>query len=132
MLKIGYPFSEIGSVLHSPSGHVWDLITDTSRWPEWGPSVKAVDCMDRYIRKGSYGRVKVPLGIWVPFVIADFDDGHFWSWKIWGIHATGHRIEPIDDSSCNIFFAVPAPAAPYLFLCWIAIRRIEAMLEHAT
>jgi Polyketide cyclase / dehydrase and lipid transport len=132
MLNIRYPYSEIGSVLHSPSGSVWDLITDTSRWPEWGPSVKAVDCMDRYIRKGSHGRVRVPLGIWVPFIIADFDDGRSWSWEIWGIHATGHRIEPIDDSSCNIFFSVPALATPYLFLCWIAIRRIEAMLEHAT
>lgn len=131
MLKIAFPISEIGHILHSPSEEVWNLITDTSRWPEWGPSVIAVDCMDRYIRNGSRGRIKVPLGIWVPFLITDFKDKCYWSWKIWGIHATGHRIEPLDDLSCNIFFVVPTLAAPYLFVCWIAIKRIEAMLQHA-
>lgn len=131
MIKFSFPFSEIGDTLNVPYHEVWDIITDTSRWPEWGPSVKAVDCMDRYIRKGSHGRVKIPLGLWVPFVITDFEDGRSWSWKIWGIHATGHRIEPIDDSRCNIFFAVPVLATPYLIVCWIAIRRIEGMLQHA-
>ncbi|MFZ5908302.1 MAG: SRPBCC family protein [Nitrospirota bacterium] len=130
MLRIAAPFSEIGSVLHASPGEVWDLLTDTSRWHEWGPSVKAVDCMDRYILKGSRGRIKIPLGIWVPFVITDFEDTRYWSWRIFGIQATGHRIEPLDDVSCNLFFSVPALGAPYLILCWIAIRRIEAMLQH--
>ena len=132
MLKIAFPFSEIGHTLHSPSADVWDIITDTTRWPEWGPSIIAVDCMDRYIRKGTRGRVKVSLGIWVPFVITDFDDKRYWSWDIWGIHATGHRLEPLDECSCNIFFAVPTLAAPYLFVCRIAIKQIEAILQHAT
>lgn len=131
MLKIAFPFSEIGHTLHSSSEDVWDLITDTARWPEWGPSVIAVDCVDGHIRKGSQGRVRVPPGIWLPFVISDFDDKRYWSWDIWGIHATGHRVEPLDEGRCNIFFTVPTLAVPYLFICWIAIRRIEAILQHA-
>jgi hypothetical protein len=132
MIKISFPFSEIGHMLHSPSGDVWDIITDTTRWPEWGPSVIAVDCVDRYIRKGTRGRVRVRLGIWAPFVITDFDDKRYWSWNIWGLHATGHRIEPLDKRNCNLFFEVPTLAAPYLFVCRIALKRIEAILTHAT
>lgn len=131
MLKISFHFSEIGHTLHSPAKDIWNIITDTTRWHEWGPSIIAVDCADRNIRKGTRGRVKVRLGIWVPFVITDFENELYWSWDIWGIHATGHRIEPLDDRSCNIFFEVPTLAAPYLFICWIAIKRIEAMLQYA-
>lgn len=131
MLKISFHFSEIGHTLHSPAKDIWNIITDTTRWHEWGPSIIAVDCADRNIRKGTRGRVKVRLGIWVPFVITDFDDERYWSWDIWGIHATGHRIEALDDRSCNIFFEVPTLVAPYLFICWIAIKRIEAILQHA-
>ena len=114
-----------------PSQDVWDIITNTTRWPEWGPSIIAVDCVDRYIRKGTCGRVKTLFGIWLPFVIIDFDDQRYWSWKIWGIRATGHRIEPVDAFKCNIFFEVPSIAFPYLSICWIAIKRIEANLQYA-
>jgi len=131
MLKISFHFSEIGHTLYSPAKDIWDIITDTTRWHEWGPSIIAVDCADRNIRKGTRGRVKVRFGIWVPFVITDFDDERYWSWDIWGIHATGHRVEPLDDRSCNIFFEVPTLAAPYLFICWIAIKRIQAILQYA-
>jgi hypothetical protein len=131
MLKISYPFCEMGSVLDAPCDMVWDLLTDTTRWHEWGPSIVSVDSVDRYIKKETRGRVKVRFGIWMPFVITDFEDQRYWAWTIWGIRATGHRLEPVDASSCNIFFEVPTMAAPYLFICWIAIKRIKAILEHA-
>jgi len=132
MLKISFPFSEIGKTLNVPSQLVWNLITDTSRWPEWGPSIIAVDSVDRYISKGTRGRVKVRSGIWMPFVINDFHEQEYWSWNIWGIRATGHRVEALGANSCNIFFEVPSLAAPYLFICWLAVKRIEAILQHAT
>lgn len=132
MLKISFPFSEISHTLHSPSGDVWDIITDTTRLPEWGPSIIALDCMDRFITKGTRGTVRIPIGIWVPFVITAFVNKRYWSWDIWGIHATGHKLEPLNECSCNIYFEVPTLVAPYLFVCWIAIKRIEAILQHAT
>ena len=131
MLKISYPFCEVGSFLDAPCGMVWNLLTDTRRWHEWGPSIISVDSVDRYIRKGTRGRVKVRLGIWVPFVVSNFEDKRYWSWDIWGIHATGHRVEPIGASSCNIFFEVPSLATPYLFICWLAIKRIKSLLAFA-
>ena len=129
MLKISYPLCEIGYTLNVPAEDVWDFITDTTRWPKWGPSVIAVDCNDRYIKKGARGRVRIPLGLWVPFVITDYKDKTYWSWKIWGIRATGHRTEPIDERRCTLIFDVPALAAPYLIICWIAIRRIQNLLK---
>ena len=131
MIKLSFPFSEIGHTLSFPPQDVWNILTDISRWTEWGPSIISVDCVDRYIRKGTRGRVKVHFGMWVPFVITDFHEQRYWSWNIWGIRATGHRIEPVDESSCNLFFEVPAIAVPYLFICWIAIKRIKAILENA-
>jgi hypothetical protein len=130
-LKIAFRSSEIGLTIHWPCGAVWDIMTDTNCWSEWGPSVIAVDCVHRYIRKGTQGRVKVPLGIWVPFVIPEFDDKRYWSWAIWGIRATGHKLEPFDERSCNIFFEVPTLAIPYLLVCRIALKRIEAFVKNA-
>jgi len=118
-------------MLMNGSQSVWELITDTTRWPEWGPSVTAVVCRDRFIKKGSCGKVKTRLGIWVPFVITHYEDNRYWAWQIWGIPATGHRIEPLDEYRCSLAFEVPAFAAPYLFICWIAINRIEAIIQNA-
>lgn len=130
MVKISYPFCEIRMSLDATRDAVWELITDTSRWTEWGPSVSAVDSTDRYIRKGTRGRVKLPIGIWIPFLITDYEDKRYWSWSVCGIRATGHRIEPFGERKCAIIFEVPTLAAPYLFICWLAIRRIEIILRH--
>lgn len=132
MIRISFPYCEISKTLYSSSEEVWLLIADTTRWHEWGTSISRVDCADKYIRKGTRGRVKLRIGIWVPFVISYFEDKRYWSWDIWGIRATGHRVEPLGANSCNIFFEVPFLAAPYLFICWLAVKRIEAILQNAT
>ncbi len=129
MLKISFPFSEIGQTLHASCEDVWELITNTKRWHEWGPSITEIDCAERYIKKGAHGKVKIPIGIWVPFVITEYEEMRYWSWRIWGVRATGHKIEPLDECRCNIIFEVPTFASPYLFICWIAIRRIKIILE---
>jgi len=129
VLTLSYPLCKIGRRLHVPSDVVWDVITDTTRWPEWGPSVSAVDCRERYVRKGIRGRVRLPFSMWVPFAITEYEDRRYWAWNIWGVRATGHRIEPLGDGSCLLIFEVPFFAAPYLFICWLAIRRIASLLE---
>lgn len=130
MVKISSPFCEIRKSINATQEAVWTLITDTSRWTQWGPSVSEVNSTDRYIRKGTRGKVKLPIGIWIPFLITDYEDKRYWSWSVWGIRATGHRIEPLDEKKCVITFEVPTLAAPYLLVCWIAIRRIESILQN--
>ncbi len=77
---------------HASSRELWRFLTDTTLWPMWGPTVLAVRCSERFIRKGSIGKVRTPIGVWVPFVITEYDDLHFWAWKVAGIRATGHRV----------------------------------------
>jgi hypothetical protein len=122
MIKIS--FSKV-----KPCDQIWKLLTDTATWPHWGPSVKAVECADRFIREGSVGRIKIAVGIWVPFVITRYDEELFWSWKVAGVPATGHRIETVENVLCRLIFEVPLFVAPYAYICKIALERINILLE---
>ena len=69
------------------------------------------------------------LHFWVHLLITDLDSGKYWSWRVFGINATGHRVEPLDESSCRLVFQVPLWAAPYLVVCKIAVDRIVQLLN---
>ena len=110
---------------------VWDIITDTTRWVEWGPSITEVVCEDRYIRKGSRGKVRTAIGLWVHYEITAFDEGEYWSWRVFGIPATGHRVEPQGDNTCRLIFEMPFLAAPYAYVCKTALKRIARIVEQS-
>lgn len=129
MIRSRFPDLEISRLVKVSPEALWDLLTDTYRWVEWGPSILEVQCSERYIRSGSRGRVKTAVGIWVPFVVTEFDPGHWWSWRVGGVRATGHRVEPHDARRCRLIFTVPVYGAPYLVVCKIAISRILRILE---
>ena len=131
MLKIAFPYVEIGALIPAPHAAVWDILTDTVRWNEWGPTVTAVDSADRHIRKGSTGRVRTVSGIWLPFVVTEFDDGKSWSWHVAGIRATGHRVEQVDEQTSLVFFQVPLYAAPYIIVCKLALLKISKLIRSA-
>src|SRR5512143_2197519 len=122
---------QVSEIIDSSAGHVWRILIDTHCWLEWGPSVKAVDCIDRYIRKGSTGRVLTTLGFWANFKITDFEEGRYWTWRVYGIAATGHRVEPLGEHRCRVSFEIPLFAAPYALLCKLALRRIAKMATQA-
>jgi len=107
----------------------WELLTDTSRWPEWGLSICEVDCPERYIKAGVTGRVKTVAGLWLPFRIDTFKEGKSWSWSVAGIKATGHRVESIGPGRCRVVFSVPLLATPYLVVCRLALIRIKELVE---
>jgi len=112
-----------------PAAAAWDLLIDTRRWPEWGPSVARVDCADRCIVRGVTGRVQTVFGLWLPFQITNFTAGQYWHWRVAGIPATGHRVESIGPNLCRVLFEVPVLAAPYLIMCRMAAQRIKNILE---
>lgn len=109
----------------------WDLLTDTARWPEWGPSIRAVECSTRRIGPGSEGRVQIALGPWLPFRITDWEEGRAWRWSVAGVPATGHRVEPLGLERCEVIFEVPVWAPLYLPVCAAALGRIDALLRRA-
>lgn len=113
----------------APAPIVWRLITDTHAWPRWGPTVRAVEAPNRFIRPGDEGRVRTATGLWLPFRITahDWEAGCHWHWAVAGVNATGHRVMPTDSGSCELAFTVPAWAPFYRPVCATAIRRIAAL-----
>ena len=121
-------YLEVHRIVDASASAVWDLLIDTTRWPVWGPSVSAVECPDRFIHEGSRGRVKTSLGVWVPFAVTAFRPGYYWSWRVFDLPATDHRVDPLPLERCRLTFAVPTVAAPYLTVCRIAMVRIEHLV----
>lgn len=115
---------EVSRVVDAPVETVWRLFTDTRYWSAWGPSVSAVESRDAVIRPGTTGRVRV-AGVWVPFRIERCGDGR-WTWRVAGVPATGHRVEPHPDG-CRAVFEVPLPAAPYAVVCERALRNLAGL-----
>ncbi len=106
----------------------WALISRTDSWPAWGPTVSAVEPVDATISLSMRGRVRTPLGLWLPFRITAFDPPRSWAWSVLSIPATSHTIAPA-PGGCRISFAVPAPAVAYLTVCHLALERIAGLLE---
>lgn len=128
-IKMAVPMIKVGRIVRASANEVWDLLTDTQRWTEWGPTVRAVQSKTRYIQAGSKGHVKTTLGFWAPFVITEWTQGQYWSWRVFNIRATGHRIETIDDACCRLVFEVPLWAGPYAMICKLAANRIARCLQ---
>lgn len=123
---------DVSREVPSPCGEVWDLLTDTRRWKEWGPSVREVQCRHRYLSDGVRGRVRTPFGLWLPFEVSEYVPGYRWSWRVAGLPATGHRVEACEGSGCRVVFEVPLLAAPYALVCAVAARRIARILRGGT
>lgn len=111
--------------IDAPPERVWDLLVDTRRWPDWGPSVLDVEARTRRIEAGTSGRVRTVSGRWVPFTVTRVSRWS-WAWRIGPVQATGHRVTP-DGDGCRAGFEVPIYAFPYVLVCWWALRRIERL-----
>ena len=117
------------AVIAADVERVWNIIIDTHLWPKWGPSVSTVECVDRFITAQSSGRLQTALGLWVPFTITDFEDGHFWSWRIGRIEATGHRVSRHRENQSVVSFTMPWWSTPYLIICMKALDHISKIAD---
>ena len=131
----------VARTIDAPTEIVWSILTDTDRWPEWGPSIAAVDCPDRFIQDGSRGHVETvgpgalfsglpDGGLRVPFRVTSCADRR-WTWRIAGVPATGHRVESWGEN-CRAAFEIPLPAAAYAPVCRRALVAIERLACGAT
>ena len=111
-----------------PAHSVWQLITDTRTWPVWGPTVRAVDCPDRFLQASTRGRVQTSVGIWLPFTVERFETGCYWDWRVAGVTATGHRVDATGIDNCRLTFTIPPWAVGYGLVCRLALNRIQQLL----
>ena len=118
---------EVATTLDAPAAVAWQLLTDTHVWPQWGPSVRAVDAPHRFITAGTRGRVQTTPGIWLPFEITDWEEGRRWAWRVGGIPATGHHMTPMTATTCRVAFTIPRWAPFYVPVCRIALRRLALL-----
>ncbi len=120
---------EIDTTIEAPASLLWKIITDTEQWPKWGPSVKAVQCEDRFIYSKSSGYVQTVFGLWLPFKVTDFIPNYKWDWQVGNIQATSHRVEQVSENRSKIIFGLPAIAGPYGLICKLAANRIKRIAE---
>ncbi len=110
-----------------PAAHAWEVSTDLASWPQWGPSVTAVDPATGSVHAGMVGRVRTPVGVWLPFTVDDVQPGHRWTWHIGPVPATGHRVDHVADAECRLVIEVPVWAVAYAIVCHVALRRLSAL-----
>ncbi len=106
----------------------WAVFTDLDAWPVWGPSVRGarLDPPGGFVA-GATGVVDTAVGVSLPFELTAVDPGRRWSLRVAGIPATTHTVEALGGDRCRVGFGVPAPVAPYLVVCRIALARIERL-----
>lgn len=113
----------------APPEAVWQVLTDLDRWPEWGPSLRSARTNDgRALGIGVTGTVTTVMRVRLPFVVTDYTESRSWAWKVAGVPATDHRIDPIADG-CRVSMSVPVLAAPYLTVCHVALGRIARLVS---
>lgn len=117
----------VSRTVAAPPDAVWRVLTDLDDWPRWGPTVQRAALVEPGpLQLGSRGKVWTPVGLALPFEITEFDDGRSWAWRVVGVPATKHGVEP-DDSGCRVWFSAPIWAPAYLTVCAVALERIERL-----
>ncbi|EMA29597.1 SRPBCC family protein [Haloarcula japonica] len=106
---------------------VWEVLTDTDCWPDWGPSVSAVEISDRHITAETTGRVRVAGAVWLPFEVTACAP-YRWTWNVARLPATGHFVEDRAGGSV-VGFEIPPLATGYAPVCARACRRIATLAQ---
>jgi uncharacterized protein YndB with AHSA1/START domain len=113
--------------IEAPAATLWALLVDLDAWPQWGPSVRRASVEGGVLAAGARGKVETAVGATLDFEVTRFEPGRRWAWKVRGLDATDHRVEPLGQDRCRVSFGVAWPAAPYLAVCRIALRRLERL-----
>lgn len=118
-------------VIESPAEEVWRLLIDFAEWPKWGPSIRSVSATADRAGPGVGGHVRTIVGVSLPFQITQWDPGRSWSWRVAGIPATGHGVEPVGPAITRVTFTVPWIAAPYATVLVAGLNRLKKLAEDA-
>lgn len=103
------------------------LIADPEQWPVLGPTVRSAELRSERLELGASGTVATIVGLELGFEITADDQGARWAWRVAGVAATDHVVEPLGANQCRVSFGVPWPAAPYLAVCQVALQRLDTL-----
>jgi hypothetical protein len=121
----------VSAEIDAPAATVWKVLVDLDAWPRWGPSVRRASVEGGVLAAGARGKVVTAPGATLDFEVTAFEPGVRWAWKVAGVDATDHRVEPLGSDRCRVGFGVAWPAAPYLAVCRIALGRVARLAtEH--
>ncbi len=109
---------------------VWRILVDLDAWPRWGPTVAGAQLDGSGFELGATGWLWTPVGVALPFIISDLDPGRSWGWRVAGVPATQHGVEPA-DRGCRAWMSAPVWAPAYLPVLAIALQRIERIAGSA-
>lgn len=89
----------------APASHVWPILADVERWPQWAESFTSVEALDDApIGPGARFRIKqpkFPSGVWT---IAEWHPGRSFAWSTRSIGMAAladHRL--VDDGDGCVF-----------------------------
>lgn len=124
----------LGIDVAAPRTSVWQDLIELDRWPVWGPTVRAARLDDgvRELHDGATGAVQTPVGLWLPFVVQDWQQDEntwSWSWRVGDIPATTHSVTAIDADRSRLEMGVPWWAPAYLGVIRVALSRIRREVE---
>ncbi len=130
---MGYPpvVWTVDRQIQASADSVWRILIDLEMWPRWGLTVARAELDGAAFELGATGRVWTPVGVPLPFVISELDPGRSWAWRVAGVPATNHGVEPA-DSGCRLWMSAPVWAPAYLPVLELALRRIERIAVSAT
>lgn len=110
---------------------VWDRYSRCSRWSEWSPQIRRVDSEADRVVPGAAGRVHVPGGMVVRFVIVDVDPvRRRWSWRVMVGPLRLHLEHGVRDGEAGGSVAEAVVEGPwpvvrlYRVPMWVALRRL--------
>ena len=108
---------------------VWSLLTEFDQWPKWDPTVVDVESEATRVAPGVTGRVKTIAGPWIPFEITEVEQRQSWTWKVAGMHATGHAVAAVGYARTLVEFSVPIAFMPYAVVLRAGLRRLQRLAE---
>jgi uncharacterized membrane protein len=89
--------------------HVWAILSDVARWPEWTPSVTSVERVDSGpLVRGSRAWLKQPKLRRALWHVTDVHEGRAFTWQTEspGVRAVGrHTLEPV-PGGCRLTLSV--------------------------